>query len=60
MMMRCTSAWMCYDRDPREIVPRLSRRDRTTEADRFTVMIDSYMDHQTGFVFSTNVVGCAK
>lgn len=48
---------MCSDSDPREIVRRLSRRDRTTEADRFTVMIDSYMDHQTGFVFSTNVSG---
>jgi hypothetical protein len=48
---------MCSDSDPRGIVHRLSRRDRTTEADRFTVMIDSYMDHQTGFVFSTNVSG---
>ena len=48
---------VCSDSDPRAIVRRLSRRDRTTEADRFTVMIDSYMDRQTGFVFSTNVSG---
>jgi hypothetical protein len=47
----------CNDREPAGVVTRLSRRDRTTEADRFTVMIDSYMDHQTGFVFSTNVSG---
>ena len=47
----------CNDSEPAGVVKRLSRRDRTTEADRFTVMIDSYMDHQTGFVFSTNVSG---
>jgi hypothetical protein len=47
----------CRDSEPGGPVNRLSRRDRTTEADRFTVMIDSYMDNQTGFVFSTNVAG---
>jgi hypothetical protein len=47
----------CADRHPERIVRQLSRRDRSTEADRFTVMIDSYMDHQTAFVFSTNVSG---
>lgn len=48
---------LCADRSPGRIVRQLSRRDRSTEADRFTVMIDAYMDHQTGFVFSTNVSG---
>jgi hypothetical protein len=48
---------ICYDRNPKGIVSQLSRRDRSTEADRFTVMIDSYYDHTTGFVFSTNVSG---
>lgn len=48
---------MCYDRDPAAIVPQLTRRDRTVEADRFTVQIDSYHDHQTAFVFSTSVSG---
>jgi hypothetical protein len=47
----------CRDSEHGGPVNRLSRRDRTTEADRFTVLIDSYMDHQTGFVFSTNVAG---
>ena len=50
-------AVFCADSEPEGIVRQLSRRDRSTEADRFTVMIDSYMDHQTAFVFSTNVSG---
>ncbi len=48
---------ICYDTQPGEIVRQLTRRDRSTEADRFTVQIDSYHDHQTAFVFSTNVSG---
>ena len=47
----------CYDSHPEGIVQQLTRRDRTSEADRFTVSIDSYHDHQTAFVFSTNVNG---
>lgn len=47
----------CFDTDPQGIVGQFTRRDRTSEADRFTVMIDSYDDQQTGFVFSTNVTG---
>lgn len=48
---------ICYDSDPRGIVSQLTRRDRSSEADRFTVQIDSYHDHQTAFVFSVNVAG---
>jgi hypothetical protein len=48
---------VCYDTDPEGIVRQLSRRDRSTEADRFTVMIDSYFDRRTAFVFSANVSG---
>ena len=48
---------ICYDSDPGKIVRQLSRRDRTTEADRFSVMIDSYHDLKTAFLFSTNVSG---
>ena len=47
----------CADSNPSGIVEQLTRRDRSTESDRFAVMIDSYQDHQTGFVFSTNVSG---
>jgi hypothetical protein len=48
---------ICYDAHPRDIVRQLTRRDRTSEADRFTVMIDSYHDKQTAFVFVANVSG---
>jgi hypothetical protein len=48
---------ICYDARPEQIVQQLTRRDRTSEADRFTVMIDSYHDRQTALVFSTNVSG---
>ena len=47
----------CYDAHPEKIVRQLTRRDRTSEADRFSVMIDSYHDRQTAFVFVTNVSG---
>ena len=47
----------CYDARPDLIVHQLTRRDRSTEADRFTVMFDSYHDLQTAFVFSTNASG---
>lgn len=48
---------ICIDGNPRGIVRQLSRRDRSTEADKITVMIDSYFDRKTAFVFSTNVSG---
>ena len=48
---------ICYDSRPEQIVKQLTRRDRASEADRFTVMIDSYFDRHTALVFSTNVSG---
>jgi len=48
---------ICYDARPDGIVRQLSRRDRNTEADRFTIMIDSYFDRKTAFVFTANVSG---
>jgi len=48
---------ICYDSGPEHIVQQLTRRDRSSEADRFTVQIDSYYDRQTAFVFSSNVSG---
>jgi Domain of unknown function (DUF5916) len=47
----------CYDRHPRGIVYQLSRRDHIVESDRVTVMIDSYDDNQTAFVFAASVSG---
>jgi hypothetical protein len=43
---------ICYDRDPQKIVSQLTRRDRTGQSDRFSVIIDSYHDHSTAFLFS--------
>jgi hypothetical protein len=48
---------LCYDTHPERIVQQMTRRDRTTESDRFTVMIDSYFDRKTAYVFSANVSG---
>lgn len=48
---------MCFDSNPQGIVGQLTRRDRGTEADRFSIQIDSYHDHQTAFVFQANVTG---
>jgi hypothetical protein len=48
---------ICYDSHPELIVRQMSRRDRSTEADRFALMIDSYADRQSAFFFSVNVSG---
>jgi hypothetical protein len=48
---------ICYDSHPELIVRQLSRRDRSTEADRFALMLDSYADRQSAFFFSVNVSG---
>ncbi len=48
---------LMYDSRASRIVRQLTRRDRTIEADRVSVTIDSYHDHQTAFVFAVNVSG---
>jgi hypothetical protein len=48
---------ICYDAKPEAIVRQLTRRDRIGEADRFTIMIDSFNDKQTAFSFTANVSG---
>ncbi len=48
---------MCYDKEPGKIVSQLTRRDRTGQSDRFSVIIDSYHDHSTAFLFSGTVSG---
>jgi hypothetical protein len=49
-------AFRCYDKDPRKIVKRLSRRDGF-EGDWVEVNIDSYHDKRTGFSFTSSVSG---
>jgi len=48
---------MCYDSDAPDIVEQLTRRDRTVQADRISVMIDSYRDNSTAFLFSGSASG---
>jgi hypothetical protein len=64
-----TEVWVAYDAgalyiaarlfetDPSNIVGRLGRRDGETSSDLFTVVIDSYHDHQTAFRFRVNPAG---
>lgn len=47
----------CFDAHPDQIVEQLTRRDRTAQADRMSVMIDSYHDHTTAFLFQGTVSG---
>ncbi len=48
---------MCFDKEPGKIVSQLTRRDRTGQSDRISVIIDSYHDHSTAFLFSGTVSG---
>src|SRR3990172_2359533 len=47
----------CFDADPSGIDRRLSRRDRTAQSDRVSVIIDSYHSHTTPFLFATTASG---
>jgi hypothetical protein len=49
-------AFKCYDKDPKGIVKRLSRRDGF-EGDWVEINIDSYHDQRTGFSFTVSVSG---
>ena len=46
----------CFDKAPDSIINRLSRRDGFI-GDRVNVLIDSYHDERTGFVFTTTAAG---
>ena len=49
-------AFRCYDKSPKDIVKRLSRRDGF-EGDWVEINIDSYNDKRTGFSFTSSVSG---
>jgi hypothetical protein len=49
-------AFKCYDKDPKGIVKRMSRRDGF-EGDFVEINIDSYNDKRTGFSFTASVSG---
>jgi hypothetical protein len=44
----------CYDREPRKIVSRLTRRDRDIDADKVVVSISSKNDKASAFTFQVN------
>ena len=49
---------VCHDRDPQSLIVADSRRDSSlTESDSLQIIIDTYRDRQTGFVFGTNPAG---
>jgi len=50
----------CYDSKPDEIRRRLTRRDRSTEADFVQIAIDSYHDKQTAYAFNVNASGVQR
>ncbi len=49
---------VCHDREPGRIVVADSRRDSSlAETDAFQVVLDTFRDNQSGFVFGTNPAG---
>lgn len=49
---------VCYDRDPESIIISDSRRDASlSETDSFQVLLDTFRDQQSGFIFGTNPAG---
>ena len=49
---------VCYDRDPASIVVAESRRDGSlADNDSFRILLDTFLDHQNGYVFGTSPSG---
>jgi hypothetical protein len=49
-----------FDREPHLIQRQLARRDESVEGDQVEVMLDSYHDHLTGFVFRLSPMGARR
>jgi Domain of unknown function (DUF5916) len=49
-----------FDRQPEKIVRLLGQRDNPPESDQITVVIDSTLDHRTGYAFTVNSAGVMK
>lgn len=49
---------VCYNRDPASIVVSESRRDGSLgDTDSFRILLDTFLDHQNGYVFGTSPSG---
>ncbi len=53
-------AFWCYDSDADKISRQLVRRDRSSQADRVTVRVDPFHDHQSGYAFEVNASGVQR
>ena len=51
---------ICFDSSPDKIRRRLTRRDRSSEADFVQINIDSYNDKQTAYGFNVNASGVQR
>ncbi|MCH8327411.1 MAG: carbohydrate binding family 9 domain-containing protein, partial [Candidatus Marinimicrobia bacterium] len=49
-----------FDTAPDSIIHRLGRRDDNVSADQFTIGIDAWLDHRTGFYFSVSAGGSIR
>lgn len=49
-----------FDRDPGAIARRLARRDVETPSDELRVLLDSYHDHRTTFLFAVSPAGVQR
>jgi hypothetical protein len=49
-----------FDRDPGAVARRLARRDVETPSDEFRVMLDTYHDHRTTFLFAVSPAGVQR
>jgi len=50
-------AFWCYDSEPEKISRQLVRRDRDSNADKISIRLDPFHDHQTGYMFTVNASG---
>jgi uncharacterized protein DUF5916 len=49
-----------FDRDPSRIARRLVRRDSDTPSDEFRLLLDTYHDHRTAFLFAVSPAGVQR
>jgi Domain of unknown function (DUF5916) len=49
--------FVCFDREPRKIRARLSRREDVLDDDTVEIMLDTFHDHRRAYAFITNPLG---
>ena len=51
------SIFVCFDREPRKIRARLSRREDVLDDDTVEIMLDTFHDHRRAYAFIANPLG---